>query len=148
MGNHHTFPLLTKMKSIFQRYQRPAQQNTQQKPLPVDNFQKLPPELVEILFTFLWVTDQVCFALTCKYLLACYQSFLRVRKTGVTELLWREPVSESRLVCQLQNDRWRYCWWCYKLHPFSRRRAFLHMWGYRTKCCPARDLVGWTIPDI
>lgn len=146
MNNHHTVPL--KMKSIFQRHRRTTQQKTQQKPLPVDNFQKIPPEIVEILFTFLWVTDQVCLALTCKYLFACYQSFLRVRKTGVTELLWREPVSELRLVRQLQNERWQYCWWCYKLHPFSRWRAFLYMWGYRRKCCPVRDLVGWTIPYI
>lgn len=146
--HNHTRPL-TKMRSIFQRHRRTThQQKTQQKPPLVDNFQRIPPEIVEILFTFLWVTDQVCLAITCRYLLTCYQSFLRVRKTGVTELLWREPVSELRLVRQLQNARWQYCWWCYKLHPFSRRRAFLYMWGYRIKCCPVRELVGYTIPGI
>ncbi|CAG8224065.1 unnamed protein product [Penicillium nalgiovense] len=120
-----------KIKSIFQR-------TSNKKP---DNFRHIPPEIVDILFIFLQFAEQVCLALTCTYLFACYKSFLHVRKTGVPELLYRETVVELCLVHQLQHGCWGQFCWCYKLNP-SCGRAFLWMCGYRANRCSVRDIVG------
>jgi hypothetical protein len=122
---------ILKIKSIFHRHPN-------KKP---DNFRKIPPEIVDILFTFLQFADQVCLALTCTYLFACYKLFLHVRKTGVPELLYRETVVELCLVHQLQHGCWGQFCWRYKPHP-SCGRAFLWICGYRGKRCSVCDLVG------
>lgn len=51
------------------------------------NVQKLPPEVVGVIFTYLTALDQVCFSLGCKYLFACFHSFLQAHDLQLAQLL-------------------------------------------------------------
>lgn len=88
---------------------------------------KMPPELLYMIFPLLDVPDQICFALTCKGLLACFEFFLKSRKTQLSQLApfpqWKtlhqgfSTFARTQLLVQLQNEHWEYCSGCWTLHP-------------------------------
>lgn len=114
------------------------------------SFSALPPRLVETIFKFLSAPDQICFGLSCKYILCCLKSYLEEQKTQLHQLL---PVEKRKdifakieqqprvqLLLRLESDRWRYCSDCQVLHPaFTWRslRNFKEMHTKRSKCCSA-----------
>lgn len=98
-----------------------------QSPSTNHTVQKLPQEIVNMIFALLSVPDQVCFSLCCKRLLAYLHSYLEAQETRLPQLLPRErrpvlcPNAKKRprrqLLLQLQNNRWKYCSECWSLHP-------------------------------
>lgn len=140
------------IKTIFQRRQSTAH-NRQKIPL-ADTFQKIPPEVVERIFIFLpFAPDLICFSLSCKYIFACFQSLLKLHEIRLSQLMWLQPLQGPwltwKLLHRLENDRWKFCTWCEKLHPYSTWRAFRSIWRLReNRCCSIRDLPGFTIRDI
>lgn len=126
-------------------------------PPPSLGFQVLPPEIMIMIIRFLCVPlcvpDLICFSLSCKYALACVKSVLGSHKprlcqhTGCGLFEW--PRCIQSLMSRLEKDTGlRFCDWCYKLHPFSLRRALRASLGLRVKpCCPLRETGSWTLPD-
>lgn len=92
---------------------------------------EIPSENIHIIFIFLSAPDQICLSLSCKHLYACFLSFLNARGISLPQLLQREkrptlcPNVEIekrpriKLLRQIQNKRWRYCYECWNLHPRS-----------------------------
>ena len=85
--------------------------------------QKFPPELIDIIINFLPAPDQVCFALSSKYIFDCLSSWLKRKDTSLRQLLPRLILSPNflkrsreQLLTQLENDRWEFCK-CQILHP-------------------------------
>jgi hypothetical protein len=110
------------------------------------NVQKLPPEVVGVILTYLTEPDQVCFSLSCKYLFACFHFFLQAHDLQLAQLLPPEkrqklcPNVEKRprikLLHQLENSRWKYCSACWSLHPHSAWQDPRWTWrSYRKPCC-------------
>lgn len=97
--------------------------------------QKMPPEIVDLIFAFLSIPDQICFSLSCKYLFACLQSSIEqssIKREAVLgmqmpHLLPPEtrPVLSRhakkrpivQLLHRLENTRWKFCSECWTLHP-------------------------------
>ncbi|KAL4923590.1 uncharacterized protein BDV17DRAFT_296220 [Aspergillus undulatus] len=86
---------------------------------------ELPMDVVDIVFYFLPIESQVCVALSCK---ALKDSFSHVFEDE--RLAWPRRFSEGyrdkfrsvaaardRLLDLLEDDRWRHCFGCLKLHP-------------------------------
>lgn len=134
-------PSDTMLKTIFHRYIR-------QKGPPACTIQHILPELVETILMLLYLPDQICFALSCKFIFTCSQSLLKWSKVPISQILQSNACFNIPLLCQLENDRWQVCRWCWHLHPYSKLRAFRSVWGLRQKpCYPVRDLSGYTIKD-
>lgn len=103
--------------------------------------QKIPPEIVRVIFTFLSIPDQICLSLTCRYLYACFLSFLDAQKLHFHQLLPpetrpmlcrnvdTEKQPRIQLLCQLGNSRWKYCSECWNLHRHSAWHAPWFIWG-------------------
>lgn len=70
---------------------------------------------MEIIFRFLSDIDQLCLALSCKPLRACYTSYIGRR--GICPL---STLPRTELLPRLQNDRWVYCGGCRNLHRYSK----------------------------
>jgi hypothetical protein len=130
---------LARFRSIISRKNR----NEKSKSLGSSGIHKVPREIVQLILAFLSIPDQVCFALTCKSLLAAFQFFLEGEKLSLSRLLPRESrlalasnVDERprvKLLHQLEDDRWKYCPDCWALHPPSacrppRDRATHSIW--------------------
>ncbi|RAK89331.1 hypothetical protein BO79DRAFT_146743, partial [Aspergillus costaricaensis CBS 115574] len=114
------------------------------------SFSALPPRLVEKVFTFLSAPDQICFGLSCKYILCCLKSYLEEQKTQLYQFL---PVEKRKdifakieqqprvqLLLRLESDRWRYCSDCQVLHPAFTWRSLRDLKETHTKqskCCSA-----------
>lgn len=89
--------------------------------------ERIPLEIVDIIFSFLPVPDQICFSLSCRHIFTCLLSALKERKMQLSELLPREkrlvlcPSATKRpwvqFLRQLENKRWKYCSQCWTLHP-------------------------------
>lgn len=89
--------------------------------------QQIPSDIFTIIFTFLSVPDQVCFALSCKQIFESFHLFLKAQDKQLSQLLPRETRSilcpnakkrpRNQLLLQLENKRWKYCSDCWILHP-------------------------------
>lgn len=84
---------------------------------------KFPPELIDTIISFLPTPDQVCFALSCKYIFDCLSTWLKRKHTSLRQLLPRLILSPNRLkrsreqlLTQLESERWEFCK-CQILHP-------------------------------
>lgn len=136
-----------KMKDLLRKLKKPPP------PPPSYGFQVLPPEIMIIIIGSLCVTDLICFSFSCKYALACVQSVLGSHKPRLCQhpgcRLFEWPTRIHSLMSRLEKDSGlRYCDWCFKLHPFSLRRALRATLGLRVKpCCPLRETGSWTLPD-
>lgn len=105
--------------------------------------QKVPSEIVGIIFTFLPAPDQICFSLGCKYTFACFHSFIKLHGKQISQLLppIRRPIPCSnamewpriQLLLRLENDRWKFCSQCWSLHPHSKWRALQSTWKLHQK---------------
>ncbi|KAJ5542444.1 hypothetical protein N7461_008447 [Penicillium sp. DV-2018c] len=94
---------------------------------------QVPLELLQLILAFLSVPDQICFALTCNFLLAAFKYFLEGKGLSLARLLPRgvrlalTPNFDERprvkLLHQLEDDRWKYCADCWALHPAAACRA-------------------------
>ncbi|PYI00347.1 hypothetical protein BO78DRAFT_330276 [Aspergillus sclerotiicarbonarius CBS 121057] len=113
---------------------------------------KIPPELVEMVFAFLPVQDQICFGLSCKYIFTCLNSYLETHQIQLRQLLPREervmlcPNVKRRpriqLLLRLENDHWRYCSDCWTLHPHSTWLALQSLWkGLQRRSCSECQLL-------
>lgn len=99
-------------------------------------------EILDIIFGLLSAPDQVCLALTCKYLYDYFVSFLGIRGTKIKQLFTREkrPILCSneniikaetqspriQLLRRLEDSRWTFCSGCWNLHlqKLQRLRFF------------------------
>lgn len=128
------------IQTIFPRHQSTA-----------SILQKVPSEIVGIIFTFLPAPDQICFSLSCKYTFACSHSFIKLHGKQISQLLppIRRPILCSnamerpriQLLLRLENDRWKFCSQCRSLHPHSMWRALqstrrLHQKSFCSECHP------------
>lgn len=103
-----------------------------------NGFEIISSDVIQIILSFLSIPDQVCFSLSCKFVLACFRSFLKRDQMKTTRLLpkLRRPIifsdtplsPRAQLLRQLQNDRWIYCSHCSILHPYSIRGAIRSIW--------------------
>ncbi|KAH8691193.1 hypothetical protein BGW36DRAFT_48401 [Talaromyces proteolyticus] len=97
--------------------------------------QRIPTELLDIIFGFLPIQDQICLALSCKSLYLYFRSLLRDENLQLSQLLPSAPrpilctktdVRKNgrriQLVQRLENRNWKYCSGCWKLH---RRPAWI-----------------------
>lgn len=140
-----------KMKDLLQKLK--AQIGPKTPPSPSRGFRVLPPEIMVMIIRFLCAPDLICFAFSCKYALACVQPVLGAHKPRLCQdprcYLFEWPTYIRALMSRLERDsNLRYCDWCYKLHPFSLRRALRATLGLRVKpCCPLRETGSWTLPD-
>lgn len=106
---------------------------------PVANaFETISSEVIQIILSFLSIPDQVCFSMSCKFVLACFRSFLKRDQMKTTRLVPTlrcssffpdTPLSPRiQLLRRLQNDRWIYCSYCSILHPYSMLGAIRSLW--------------------
>ncbi|KAJ5399696.1 hypothetical protein N7465_010185 [Penicillium sp. CMV-2018d] len=101
---------------------------------------KMPPQIAGYVFTTVPTADGICFALTCKFMLALYLFILKRQGTttipvtpkimfiGVESLPWHR----IGLLRRLQDPRWKYCNQCWMLHPRSVLQPF---WRLDHKVC-------------
>ncbi|KAJ5143705.1 uncharacterized protein N7515_002492 [Penicillium bovifimosum] len=95
----------------------------------ISGIQKIPHEIFQLIIAFLPIPAQICFALTCKSLLAAFQCFLDGENLSLPQLLPRgdrlalvpnvDECPRVQLLHQLENDRWKYCADCWDLHPLA-----------------------------
>jgi len=103
---------------------------------------RIPSEMVALILTFLSTPDQICFSLSCKYVLNCFRSSLKAQGMQLAQLL---PPEEHSIICpnvgtkprihllrRLENDRWKYCCECWTLHPQSTLKT--HQEPYCFQC--------------
>lgn len=96
---------------------------------------KIPPEIIDYIFKFLSVLDQICLALSCKSMYTRFLCVLEVQKLRLSELLPPQgrPVMHRniddlqnwpriQLLHRLQDRRWKYCSGCWNLHRHSAWR--------------------------
>lgn len=87
----------------------------------------VPPKLIERILALLPTPDQICFGLSCRYIFACLDRYLKTQGVKLRQLL---PPEERVMLCpnakekpriqlllRLNNDRWRYCHDRWTLHP-------------------------------
>lgn len=95
--------------------------------------QKIPQEILNVIFVQLSIPDQICFFLSFKYLcmLSVIPQITEHQVSGLVppeERLRLGPNAKKRprnhLLLHLQNDRWRFCKNCWILH------ARLNLWGH------------------
>ena len=145
ISNPSTYNDIPRDKHYDEKYLSISQPKVRQ--LLLYTFQDLPLEMMVRIFSFLSIPDIVWLSLSCKYLSACLNSLLQRYEVRIPHLLSR-PRVERHLLLRLQDDRWRFCWWCCLLHPYSKQRVLRSMLGLCEKpCCPARDVRGTTIKD-
>lgn len=93
----------------------------------------VPPELIERILGLLTTPDQICFGLSCRYIFACLERYLKTQGMKICELF---PPEERVMLCpnakekpriqlllRLKNDRWKYCHDCSTLHPSALCRV-------------------------
>lgn len=118
---------------------------------------QIPPEIVGMIFAFLSMPDQICFSLSCKYILACLQGIRLSHLLPPEKRPVLSPHAKNRsivqLLHQLEDDRWRYCSECWTLHPrhtpllvqtIRRLRERSHC----LNCLLARDQFCYHVPYI
>jgi hypothetical protein len=146
MNISHKSSRSDKMKDWHRKQKKPP-------PLPSPGFQVLPPEIMIMVMKYLCVTDLICFSYSCKYALACVKFILGPHKPRLCQhpgcFMFDWPARIYSLMSRLEKDTGlRFCGWCFKLHPFSPRRALRVKLGIRVKpCCPLREVGGSTLLD-
>ena len=108
--------------------------------------QRIPPELVAIIFALLSVPDQICLSLSCRYFYSCLLSLHDGQKVHLTQLhpsetrprLCSNVNIEKRpriqLLRQLENNRWKYCSECWNLHrPYAWYGSSWFFWRLSQK---------------
>ena len=103
--------------------------------------QKITTDILQEILFFLPVQDQICFALSCKYLYIHFHAILMTENIRLPELLPPEtrPVlcrnvdieqrPRIKLLRQLEDSHWKYCSECWSLHPQS-------LWRIPRSICP------------
>lgn len=108
----------------------------------------VPYELVRMILDLVSVQDRVCFALSCRYLFSCLNAYLKTQKLELRQLFPPEkrvpfcPNVKQRpriqFLVRLENERWKFCPACWKLHLRSSRghrdeyyRHRHHLFGLR-----------------
>ena len=104
--------------------------------------QKIPPEIVQLILELLSTQDQICFALSCRYIFACLDEYLKAHKQGIRQLVppeKRAPFCPNvnqrpiiQLLLRLEDKRWKFCSLCWKLHLRSDKGIHLNEY-YRSR---------------
>lgn len=118
---------------------------------------KIPPDIVRILFTLLPSVDQLCFSLSCSYLYFQFHLYLESQHrrfpglppSGERQALCPrhrlERIPRIQLLLRLEDSRWKFCYQCWNLHLRSsgRRRVWpLSLFSHQQSCSECQLLHG------
>lgn len=118
-------------KSIVNLFRFPRQTRLRHSQSIAYLAQKIPAEILDAIFTFLSIPDQICLALSFKRFHLHYLSLLEVKGKTLYQLVPREgrqllcPHNSSKrrprvqLLHQLENIRWKFYIECWSLHLAS-----------------------------
>lgn len=118
------------LRDLFQKRAHPSVE-----PSVIGPMQKVPPEIVDLIFSFLPPGDQICFALSCKSLYNLFLSLLSLhnkrplhvvppeKRPAIIRNIDIDQHPRPQLIRRLENDRWKYCRDCWTLHQPSALRG-------------------------
>jgi hypothetical protein len=94
--------------------------------------QRMPREILDVIFDFLSTQDQICLALSCKFLYTCFLTrfkvsdlrpfVLRATRPLMTTNKYLRSKDRVQILSRLDDSRWKYCKGCCNLHPRSAWR--------------------------
>ncbi|KAL4872884.1 hypothetical protein BDV12DRAFT_161699 [Aspergillus spectabilis] len=125
----HLRSLLTRTRQIFVRPPPPhdmSRKNISSNQNPYPPFVSLPVDILLLITPLLPLSSQACLALTCKPLYSLFGDILKDERLSWPRLLATKSYDtilgnpnspRTRLLHQLQDERFRYCASCLKLHP-------------------------------